>query len=249
MTAESQYVLGLGDDALVLAQRLLEWAARAPAIEEDVALMNVALDLLGQARALYTHAGTLEGEGRGEDDLAYLRDEREFLNLQIVELPNGDFAHSMARQLLFSAYQYELYGALGSSADGELAAIAAKARKEVAYHRDHAAGWIVRLGDGTGESRARTVAGLAAVWPYAGEMFWHEAVPAELVASGVAVAPAALHAPWLSYVREVLQAATLAVPETAFAPGGGRHGIHTEAMGYLLAELQHVHRSYPGAAW
>jgi ring-1,2-phenylacetyl-CoA epoxidase subunit PaaC len=245
----ARYALCLGDDALVCAQRLCEWATRAPAIEEDVALMNIALDLLGQARTLLAYAGEVEGDGRGEDDLAYLREERDFLNLQIVELPNGDFGRSMARQLLFSAYQYEFYGALSSSADAQLAAIAAKARKEVDYHRDHAASWVVRLGDGTPESHDRVAAGLEAVWPYAGEMLAPDPSLDTLVAAGIAVDPASLREAWLAYVSGVLAAATLDVPSTTFAPAGGRQGLHTEAFGYLLAELQHLHRAYPGATW
>jgi ring-1,2-phenylacetyl-CoA epoxidase subunit PaaC len=243
------YALALGDDALVLAQRLCEWAARSPVIEEDVALMNVALDLLGQARSLLSYAGELEGEGRDEDDLAYLREDREFTNLQICELENGDYARTTARQLLFSAYQYELYSTVSGSADAQLAAIAAKALKEVDYHRDHAASWVVRLGDGTEESRARMVAALAAVWPYTGEMF--EPLPAwsGLVGAGVAADPPALRDPWLAFVGGVLREATLEVPETTFAPSGGRRGLHTEAFGYLLAELQHLHRAHPGARW
>jgi ring-1,2-phenylacetyl-CoA epoxidase subunit PaaC len=244
-----RYTLGLGDDALVLAQRLCEWAAHSPTIEEDVALMNVALDLLGQARTLLSYAGETEGAGRSEDDLAYLREERDFLNVQLVELPNGDFAATMLRQLLFSAYQLELYDALSSSSDERLAAVAGKARKEVAYHREHVAGWVVRLGDGTEESHARSEVALSAVWPYAGEMFRSEPDLDDLVAAGVAVDPARLHAPWLAYIEAVLSEATLAVPETSFAPGGGRRGLHTEGFGYLLAELQHLHRSHAGARW
>lgn len=244
----ASYVLGLGDDALVLAQRLCEWAAWAPAIEEDVALMNVALDLLGQARALLAYAGELERAGRTEDDLAFLRDERDFRNCQLVELPNGDFGTTMARQLLFSAYQYELYTALSASTDERIAGVAAKAVKEVSYHRDHAASWVVRLGDGTEESHARTAAGLAAVWPFAAEPFEPTEVP-ELVAAGVACDAAGLHEPWLGFVTSVLHEATLEVPSTTWAPTGGRRGIHTEGFGYLLAEMQHLHRSHPGATW
>ena len=242
MNDAGRYALALGDDALVLAQRLCEWATRAPVIEEDVALMNIALDLLGQARMLLSCAGD-------EDDLAYQREEREFTNLQICELPNGDFARSTARQLLFSSYQYELYEKLSGSADAQLAAIAAKALKEVTYHRDHAAGWAVRLGDGTDESHARMRAGLESVWPYAGEMFAAQPAFDPLVRAGVAVDATALRDPWESYVRGVLREATLDVPETTFAPTGGRSGLHTEAFGYLLAELQHLHRAYPGARW
>ena len=247
-SAVACYVLALGDDALVCAQRLCEWATRAPAIEEDVALMNIALDLLGQARSLLAYAGELEGSGRREDELAYLRDERDFRNCQLVELDNGDFATTMARQLLFSAYQFELYGALSSSTDERLSGVAAKAVKEVAYHREHAAGRVVRLGDGTRESHARMAAALGTVWPFAGELF-EPAAPAELVAAGVAAEAPSLQGPWLSWVTSILSAATLDIPTVTWAPSGGRHGLHTEAFGYLLAEMQHLHRSYPGATW
>jgi ring-1,2-phenylacetyl-CoA epoxidase subunit PaaC len=245
----ARYVLSLGDDSLILSQRLCEWAARAPAIEEDVALLNIALDLLGQARALLSYAGELEGEGRDEDDLAYLRDERDFFNLQIVELENGDFAKTITRQLLFSSYQYELYKALAASAAPELAAIAAKAQIEVAYHREHAALWALRLGDGTEESHRRMERGLGEVWPYTWEMF--EPAPAlrALVERGAAADPPSLRAPWLAFVQTTLSEACLEVPTTTFKPAGGREGIHTEAFGYLLAEMQHLHRSHPGARW
>jgi len=246
--SSARYAAALGDDALVLAQRLCEWATRAPAIEEDVALMNVALDLLGQARALLSYAGELEGAGRTEDDLAFLRDEGDFRNCQLVELPNGDFATTMARQLLFSAYQYELYTALSASRDERISAVAAKAVKEVTYHRQHAAGWVVRLGDGTDESHARAQAALEAVWPFAGELF-EPAADADLVQKGIACDPAALRPPWISYVTSVLAEATLEIPTTTWAPTGGRHGLHTEAFGYLLAEMQHLHRAHPGATW
>lgn len=250
--AVARYALALGDDALVLSQRLCEWAACSPAIEEDVALMNVALDLIGQARSLLAYAGEREGAGRTEDDLAYLRDERDFSNVQLVEIANGDFATTMARQLLFSAYQYDLYSALSGSADEQIAGVSAKAFKEVCYHRDHAATWVVRLGDGTDESHQRMVAAVDVVWPFAGELFqpldWHAGV-SDLVEAGVACDPASLHEPWSSFVTSVLSEATVDVPVTTWAPGGGRRGLHTEGFGYLLAELQHVHRSFPGATW
>jgi ring-1,2-phenylacetyl-CoA epoxidase subunit PaaC len=249
VNAHARYALSLGDDALVLAQRLCEWATLAPAIEEDVAMMNIALDLLGQARCLLSHAGDLEQAGRSDDDLAYLREEREFYNLQLAEIANGDFARTMARQLLFSAYQCELYEALSGSMDEQIAGIAAKARKEADYHRDHAAHWVVRLGDGTEESHRRMADGLAMVWPYAGEMF--ESCPqfAPLVESRIAVDPAALQSGWWSYLSPVLEEATLVRPEPTFSPTGGRSGIHTEELGYLLAEMQHLHRAHPGAQW
>jgi ring-1,2-phenylacetyl-CoA epoxidase subunit PaaC len=238
------YALGLGDDALILAQRLGEWVARAPQMEEDVALANIALDLLGQARTLLTYAGQIEGAGRDEDDLAYLRDDRDFRNVQLTEIPNGDFAVTMARQLVFSAYQYELYTALASSTDPTLAGLAGKAVKEVAYHRDHATQWVLRLGDGTDLSHARMQAGLDQVWPYTEELF----DPADHLPEA-AVDPAALRPAWQGYLTEVLSEATCHQPEPAWRSRGGRDGLHTEHLGHLLAEMQHLHRSYPGATW
>ena len=246
-TPLATYSLRLGDDALVLAQRLGAWIARAPQIEEDVALGNIALDLLGQARTLLAHAGEVEGQGRSEDDLAFLRDERGFLNLQLVEHPNEDFAVTMARQLCFSTYQLALYDALQDSADETLAAVAAKAVKEVAYHREHATLWVLRLGDGTEESHTRMQAGLDRIWPYAPEMFESDQLVADL--PGVAVDPATLRGGWDAYLGQVLTEATLRVPETWTAPGGGRRGVHTEPFGFLVAEMQHLHRSHPGASW
>ena len=241
------YALALGDDALILAQRLGEWVARAPQIEEDVALANIALDLLGQARTLLGYAGAVEGAGRDEDDLAYLRDDRDFRNVQLVEIPNGDFAVTMARQLVFSAYQYELYAALGTSADPTLAGLAGKAVKEVAYHRDHATQWVLRLGDGTDLSHARMQAGLDLVWPYAEELFDPVDCAGRLM--GVAADPAALRPAWQGYLTEVLSAATCHLPEPRWRSRGGRAGLHTEHLGHLLAEMQHLHRSHPGATW
>jgi ring-1,2-phenylacetyl-CoA epoxidase subunit PaaC len=238
------YALALGDDALILAQRLGEWVARAPQIEEDVALANIALDLLGQARTLLGYAGAVEGTGRDEDDLAYLRDDRDFRNVQLVELPNGDFAVTMARLLAFSAYQYELYNVLQISGDTTLAGLAGKAVKEVAYHRDHATQWVLRLGDGTELSRERMQAGLDQVWPYTEELF----DPASQL-PGVAVDPVTLRPAWDSYVASVLSQATLRKPEPRWRSRGGRDGLHTEHLGHLLAEMQHLHRSHPGATW
>jgi ring-1,2-phenylacetyl-CoA epoxidase subunit PaaC len=245
--ALATYVVALGDDALILSQRLSEWIARAPQLEEDIAMANIALDLLGQARALLSYAGEVEGRGRDEDALAYRREERDFRNVQLVEIPGGDFAVTTARQLVFAAYQYELYDRLRGCADATLAAIAAKAVKEVAYHRDHATQWVMRLGDGTPESHRRMQAGLHVVWPYVGELFDPAGIPGTL--PDVAVDPAALRAPWDAYVNDVLSTATLTVPDDPPVWGGGRRGVHTEAMGFLLAEMQHLHRSHPGASW
>lgn len=241
------YALGLGDDALVLAQRLSEWITRAPQIEEDIALGNIALDLIGQARTLLAFAGVAEGAGRDEDDLAYLRDDREFRNVQLVEIPNGDFAVTMARMLVFSAYQYELYTALLNSADGTLAGLAGKAIKEVTYHRDHAKQWVLRLGDGTDESHARMQDGLAVVWPYVDELFETDPVAAELPT--VAVDAATLRPAWEHYVGDVAGEATLELPKATWRSRGGRSGLHTEHLGHMLAEMQHLHRTHPGVTW
>ncbi|MFB9182523.1 1,2-phenylacetyl-CoA epoxidase subunit PaaC [Dactylosporangium sucinum] len=226
--------LGLGDDALIAAQRLAEWCSRAPDMEEDIALANIALDQLGAARLLLTYAGELEGRGRGEDELAFLRDDREFRNVQLVELANGDFAVTMAKLLLLSVYQRLLYESLASSSDERLAGIAGKARKESAYHVDHASLWVVRLGDGTEESRRRMRTALDAVWPYSHELFeWYPE----------------LRAPWLSVIDEVLTEAGLARPADGWAPTGGRSGVHTEALSRLLADMQVLHRAHPGVTW
>ncbi len=247
--AVATYCLRLGDDALVLAQRLCEWAARSPQLEEDVALMNLALDLLGQARSLLTLAGEREGRGRGEDDLAFLRDEPDFVNAQLMEVPNGDFGQTMARQLLVSAYSVPLWQSLSSSTDPDLAGIAGKAVKEAVYHLDHARSWVVRLGDGTQESHLRVQAGLETVWPYVFELFESDELVTRLVSRGVAADPAALEPAWRATVEDVLREATLSVPDTSWRPSGGRRGVHTESFGYLLAELQHLHRSHPGVSW
>ena len=243
------YALRFGDDALVLSHRLAEWISNAPQLEEDVALANIALDLLGQARSLLTYAGEVEGKGRTEDDLAYLRGEREFVNLQIVEHPNEDFAVSMARQLFFSTYQLAAYDRLTGSRDETLAAVAAKAVKEVAYHRDHATQWVLRLGDGTDDSHDRMQAGLARMWPYVDEMFLGDEIDAAVAAAGVGFDPATLRPGWEAYVDAVLSEATLNRPDPTWTAKGGRQGVHTEAMGPLLAQMQHIHRSHPGAQW
>ncbi|MDQ1604044.1 MAG: ring,2-phenylacetyl-CoA epoxidase subunit PaaC [Actinomycetota bacterium] len=243
------YALRLGDDALVLAQRLGEWVANAPQLEEDVALANIALDLLGQARSLLTYAGASEGQGRTEDDLAFLRDERAFVNVTMVEIANGDFGVTMARQLCFSTYQLGLYDVLRASSDETLAGVAGKAVKEVAYHRDHATQWVLRLGDGTDESHNRMQAGLERVWPHVDELFEADDLERRLSATGVGVDTSTLRAPWDAYVDGVLARAGLTRPDASWLAAGGRRGLHTEAFGHLLAEMQHLHRSHPGASW
>lgn len=244
-TALFRYTLGLADDALVSAQRLGWWVSRAPELEEDVALANIGLDQLGQARSLLSYAGQLEGAGRSEDDLAYLRDDREFCNVKLVERPMTDFGVAMARLLVFSTYQRHLYAALAAGGDETLAAVAAKAVKEVTYHVDHATHWVVRLGDGTEESHRRMQAALDAEWPYLEELF----APVDASLRGRVVDPAAIRDAVLTDVRRVVAEATLSAPDVPPALGGGRDGLHTEHLGYLLAEMQHLHRSHPGATW
>lgn len=243
----AEYALRLADDALVLAQRLSMWITRAPELEEDVALANIALDLLGHARSLLHYAGT--ATGRSEDDLAYLRDEPDWRNAWLFEQPNGDFACTIARQLLASAYWFELYQALAESRDPTLAAIAAKAVKEVDYHRDHAVQWTLRLAGGTDESRRRLIAGLADVWPYTEELFLDDSLTDRLAVDGAAVRPSSLRAPFQAAVAEVLAAAGLEEPHGFVAAGGGREGRHTEHLGPLLAEMQVLARAHPGASW
>ncbi len=248
-TARFDYVLGLADDALISAQRMGWWISRSPQLEEDVAMANIGLDQLGQARALLAYAGQVEGAGRTEDDLAYFRDERDFRNVKLVERSQTDFGVAMARLLLFSAWQAEVYAALAHSSDPTLAGVAGKAVKEVAYHLDHARHWVIRLGDGTEESHERMQAALDAEWPWFEELFDSAAVDSTLVASGVAVDPASLRGAVLTRVEGVVAEATLTVPQVAPAVGGGRQGLHSEEMGYLLAEMQHLTRSHPGATW
>jgi ring-1,2-phenylacetyl-CoA epoxidase subunit PaaC len=214
-----------------------------------VALGNIGLDLLGQARSLLSYAAEREDVGRTEDDLAFLRDERAFVNVQMVEHPNDDFAVTMARQLLFSTYQLGLYDRLQTSADETLAGVAAKAVKEVDYHRDHATKWVLRLGDGTEESHRRMQNGLDWMWPFVDELFAGDDLERALAGDGVAVDSAALRPEWDAYVDGVLSEATLERPTASWTGSGGRRGVHTEAFGYLLAEMQHLHRSHPGASW
>lgn len=246
----ARYCLHLGDDALVYAQRLGEWISRAPQIEEDMALGNIGLDLLGQARVLLTRAGELDGTGRTEDDLAYFRDERDFRNVHLVEQERGDFGREMARLLWFSAYQCELYAALAHSADGQLAGVARKGAKEVDYHHDHAAQWVLRLGDGTPESHERMQAGLVAVEPYVAELFDDDPISVAAAEAGVSVLPSTLRERATARVVSVVRAATLELPEPGrWRSRGGRNGVHSAPMGHLLAEMQHIARSHPGATW
>ncbi|WP_405785813.1 MULTISPECIES: 1,2-phenylacetyl-CoA epoxidase subunit PaaC [unclassified Streptomyces] len=239
----------LGDDALVLGQRLCQWITRAPTIEEDLALSNIALDLIGHARALLTLTGRLDGTGRSEDDFAFGRSDREFGNCLLTELPGGDFAVTIARQLVYSHYAVLYYEALATAAEAELAGFAARAAKEVDYHRRHADGWTVRLGLGTAESARRMQAGLDRVWPYTGELFAADDVVARLAAAGTAAPPAASQGEWRERVGAVVRQAGLALPTPDWQAAGGRSGLHSEEFGPLVAELQSVHRQFPGGNW
>ena len=230
---EFTWLLGLADDNMVLAQRLGEWISRAPELEEDIALGNIALDHLGVARALYTLAGDVEGKGRSEDDLAMFRDHHEYRNLMLVEQPNGDFAHTMVRQLFFDCYQLLLWEDLSSSEEPELAGIAGRALKEARYHLRHSAGWVVRLGDGTAESAQRAQHAVDSLWQFTDEML-----------DGTSY-----RAAWERAVRSVLAEARLDIPEGSSQQKGGRNGLHSEHLAPLLAEMQSMQRAYPGLKW
>ncbi|KNY07618.1 1,2-phenylacetyl-CoA epoxidase subunit PaaC [Microbacterium sp. GCS4] len=241
----AEYALWLGDDALILSQQLGEWISRAPELEEDVALGNIALDLLGHARSFLRYAGSYDG--RSEDDLAYFRDEPEFRSSWLVEQPNGDFAQTIARQLIASTYMLDLYGALRASSDETLAAIAEKARKEVDYHRDHAVQWVLRLAGGTEESRERMIRALGDVWPYVDELFRDEPLTERL--GDAAVRPSSLRQGFDAVIETVFAEADLTVPEVSASSAGGRRGAHATPLGHLLAEMQVLARRHPGATW
>jgi ring-1,2-phenylacetyl-CoA epoxidase subunit PaaC len=249
----AEFALRLGDDALVLAQRLGHWISRAPELEEDVALGNIALDQLGHARSFLSYAGGAmsneDGTAKTEDDLAYFRREHEFRSVQLFEQPNGDFAATIARQFVVSYYQFELYRRLTESSDATLAAISAKAVKEVDYHRDHSAQWILRLAGGTDESRRRIIAGLRLMWPFVNELFQDDDLTRRLAEAGAAVELSSLRADFDRLTGEILDEAGLEVPDVPAAPGGGRKGQHSEHLGYLLAEMQVLAREHPGAKW
>ncbi len=247
--AHFSYVLRLGDNALIIGQRLSEWCGHSPFLEEDIAMANTALDHVGRARMLLTHAGDLEGAGRDEDQLAYLRDEREFCNVLLCELPIGDFAFTLMRQYLLDVYHLHLFEALCRSQDEVLAGIAAKAVKESSYHCRRSAEWVCRLGDGTDESHRRMQSALDELWGYTDEIFAADAVDEAMRAQGIAPPLAELERLWRADVEALLARATLSVPDDNWRASGGREGIHTEHMGVLLAEMQVLQRSHPGLAW
>ena len=252
-SAEVQYVLRIGDTALVLAQRLAEWCGHAPVLEEDIALANMALDLVGQARALLARAGQLEGEHGGqaldEDQLAFLRDERDYFNATLAELPRGDFAVTTLRNLFAATWFKLLWERLRESADADLAATAGKAVKEARYHQQHAADWVVRLADGTNESRTRMLDALDALWRYTLELFETDAIDDAAAASGLGPRRSELRAPWRAEIAAVFAEAGLAVPTDAAFRSTGTRGVHSEHMGFVLAEMQSLQRSFPGGVW
>ncbi|HTE44333.1 MAG TPA: 1,2-phenylacetyl-CoA epoxidase subunit PaaC [Gemmatimonadaceae bacterium] len=243
------YLLRLADDRLVLGHRLSEWCGHGPILEEDIALANVALDLIGEATLLLKLAGDAEGQGRNEDALAYFRDSGDYRNALLVELPKGDFGFTIVRQFLFSAFALLQMDALQRSSNAMLAGIAAKAVKEIRYHVRHSAQWVVTLGDGTEESHGRAQGALDELWRYTGELFLADAVDRDAASSGVGVDPSTLIEPWRAQVDEILTRATLTVPSVTYMQRGGRDGRHTEHLGHMLAEMQIVARSHPGASW
>jgi len=252
MTPEQHFqaILRVGDDALVLGQRLSEWCGHGPVLEEDIALTNIALDLIGQARGAYTRAGSLEGKGRDEDQLAYFRTDREFQNVLLVERPNGHFGDTIVRQMLFDAFSLaRLEWLAQQTVDLELAAVAAKAVKEVRYHWSHSSQWVVRLGDGTDESHAKVQQSLEDLWPFTGELFTSDDVDRAAAAAGLFPVLEDLHAPWVDRVKAVLDEAGLNTPENGWMQRGGKQGIHSEHLGYMLAEMQVLPRTYPDATW
>jgi ring-1,2-phenylacetyl-CoA epoxidase subunit PaaC len=243
------WLIRLGDAALVLGHRLSEWCARAPTLEEDIAMANLALDLVGQARAFYGRACEIEGAGRTEDDLAYRRDEHAFRNPLLVEQPNGNFADTIVRQLLFAAFATPFYEALSASSDEEVGGIAARAANEMRYHRRHAASWLVRLGDGTAESHDKAQAAIDALLPYADELFEADDLDREIAASGFGVSPEVAQTDFDAVLAEVVREATLRLPQPGPGQRGGRTGRHSEHLGRMLAEMQSLARAHPGAQW
>ncbi|MEB8386474.1 phenylacetate-CoA oxygenase subunit PaaC [Rhodobacteraceae bacterium KMM 6894] len=244
-----EFLTRMGDNTLILGHRVSEWCGLSPVLEEDIALANVALDLIGQTQLWLGLAAEVQGEGRTADDLAYLRDAGAFRNLLLVERPNGDFGQTLMRQFLFDAWHFQMLTALEKSTDSRVAEIAAKAVKEVAYHVERSSDLIIRLGDGTNESRARMQAALDDQWSYTGEMFMSDATDQAIAAAGIAPDPASLRDAWEQTVTSVLKEATLAIPDGTYAHKGGKRGVHTEHLGFILAQMQFLQRAYPGATW
>jgi len=244
-----EYLLRLGDNCAILGQRLAEWCGKAPVLEEELALMNVGLDLIGQARLLLDHAGKVEGAGRDEDKLAFFRDTQEWRNLLLIEQPNGDFAKTMARQMFFDCFQYLQFEALLESSDKTLSEIAAKSLKEITYHRRHSTNWVIRLGDGTEESHEKMQTAIDELWGFVPEMFDMDEVEDAMVAAGIGADVNALRPRWDEMINSILEEATLKRPEDTWSVRGSRVGKHSEHLGFLLAEMQFLPRAYPDAKW
>lgn len=249
MNALFEYTLRLGDDSLILGHRLSEWCGHGPILEEDIAMTNISLDLIGQATSLLQYAGEVEEKGRSEDDLAFLRFDREYKNLLLLEQPNGDFGMTMMRQFLFDAYRKPLFDRLTKANDETLAAIAEKSLKETKYHLRHSSEWIIRLGDGTQESHNRIQESLNTLWRYTSEIFYSDEVDQELIDKGIIPSMDGLETEWKNTVDEVFAEATLEIPTNNWKHEGGRKGMHSEHLGYILAELQFMQRAYPGMEW
>lgn len=244
-----EYLVRLGDDSLILGHRLSEWCGHGPILEEDIAMTNIALDLVGQTTSILKYAGEVEGKGRSEDDLAFLRFEREYRNTLLVEQPNGDFGVTMMRQFLFDAFRKPLFEQLINSSDAQLAAIAEKSLKETKYHFKHSAEWVIRLGDGTEESHERVQNALNDLWRYTDELFFENEVDKDLESRGITFSMDELKKNWSATVTQVLDQATLTIPTNGWQHDGGRKGLHSEHLGYILAELQYMQRAYPGMEW
>jgi len=244
-----QYLLRLGDDSLIIGHRMSEWCGHGPILEEDIALTNIALDLIGQATSILAYAGKVENKGRDEDALAFLRFDKDYRNLLLVEQPNGDFGMTMMRQFLFDAYRKPLYEILQNSSDRQLAAIAEKSLKETKYHLKHSAEWVIRLGDGTEESNQRIQESLNTLWRYTAELFYADEVEKQLTEKGILPDLSSVKKEWSNTVHDVLSQATLSIPENGWEQIGGRTGAHSEHLGYILAELQYMQRAYPGQKW
>lgn len=249
MNPTFEYLLRLGDDSLILGHRLSEWCGHGPILEEDIAMTNLSLDLIGQATNIFEYAGKIEGKGRDEDAIAFLRFDKDYKNLLLVERPNGDFGMTMIRQFFFDAYRKPLFERLTKSSDETIAAIAEKSLKETKYHLRHSSEWVIRLGDGTEESHQRIQESLNELWRYTSELFYQDEVDAALIASGVLVDMESLKEEWEKTVHAVLNEATLTIPSNNWKQEGGRKGLHTEHLGYILAELQYMQRAYPNMEW
>ena len=249
MKALFEYLLRLGDDSLILGHRLSEWCGHGPILEEDIAMTNISLDLIGQANSLLEYAGKVEGEERDQDKLAFLRYDKDYRNALLVEQPNGDFGMTMMRQFLFDAYRLPLWTRLTKSEDLQLAAIAEKSLKETKYHFKHSSEWVIRLGDGTDESHERIQESLDALWRYTNELFFNDSVDEELTTNGILPDMSGIKEEWTNTVDAVLEEATLKIPDNNWTFEGGRKGLHSEHLGYILAELQYMQRAYPGLEW